>query len=79
MSQYGRFLVTMLALDGLGYALVVLLVPSNSIAQLAGLVPVLLVAPLVARRIVYGEWVTRPETADDEGDENGESDGDEDG
>jgi hypothetical protein len=71
MSQYGRFLVTMLVLDGLGYALVVLLVPSNSIAQLAGLVPVLLVAPLVARRLVYGEWVTRPEV-DDEDDDSSE-------
>lgn len=73
MSQYGRFLVTMLVLDGLGYALVVLLVPSNSVAQLAGLFPVLLVAPFVARRIVYGEWVTRPETAEDENGENGEN------
>lgn len=71
MSQYGRFLVTMLVLDGLGYAFVVLLVPSNSIAQLAGLVPVLLVAPLVARRLVYGEWVTRP---DDDAEETGERD-----
>jgi cadmium resistance protein CadD (predicted permease) len=69
MSQYGRFLVTMLVLDGLGYALVVLLVPSNSIAQLAGLVPVLLVAPLVARRLVYGEWATRPDDDAEETDE----------
>lgn len=61
MSQYGRFLVAMLVLDALGYALVLVLVPSNSIAQLAALVPVLLVAPLVARRLVYGEWISRPD------------------
>jgi cadmium resistance protein CadD (predicted permease) len=65
MSQYGRFLVTMLVLDALGYALVILLIHSDSIAQLAGLVPVLLVAPLVSRRLVYGEWVSRPELDDE--------------
>ncbi|EJN59523.1 hypothetical protein SAMN04487950_2990 [Halogranum rubrum] len=73
MSQYGRFLVTMLVLDALGYALVVVLVPSNSIAQLAALVPVLLVAPLVARRLVYGEWVSRPDVSDEEENDSEES------
>ncbi|SDM04389.1 hypothetical protein SAMN04487949_0625 [Halogranum gelatinilyticum] len=72
MSQYGRFLVTMLALDALGYAVVALVTPANSLTQLAALVPVLLVAPFVSRRIVYGEWVTRGDSegdADDDGDE----------
>lgn len=64
MSQYGRFLVTMLALDALGYAVVILVTPANSVTQLAALVPVLLVAPFVSRRIVYGDWVTR-RAADD--------------
>jgi hypothetical protein len=70
MSQYGRFLVTMLALDALGYAVVALVTPANSLAQLAALVPVLLVAPLVSRRIVYGEWLPRADDsdADDDGD-----------
>lgn len=69
MSQYGRFLVTMLALDALGYAVVVLVTPANSLAQLAALVPVLLVAPFVSRRIVYGEWVTRGDDEDGSGDD----------
>ncbi|SEO52707.1 hypothetical protein SAMN04487948_10380 [Halogranum amylolyticum] len=65
MSQYGRFLVTMLVLDGVGYAVVALLTPANSLTQLAALVPVLLVAPFVARRLVYGEWFSRPDVEDE--------------